>query len=324
MALLSRVAESLFWLGRYVERAESTARLLDVSYHSRLEPQGDVVGALNPWEALIATLGLKTDFANRDLTASEEGAIAYLTVDRENPSSIVSSVLNAREAAKSVRDYLSSETWVAVNRLHHATAQRNLPLILADGLYDYCDMVRQGAHLFAGTVEGTSLHDEGYFWLRVGESLERADMLTRIVDSKYHLLMESLDEVGGPIDRYQWVAVLRSVSGFEAFRRTHAAGVDAASVAAFLLLEPQFPRSLRYSLDALHESLSRATDGAEPRLRNRSMRLISDLRTRLQYESSETLVAAGLHEYIFEVQQSLGAVSNAVHAAFFWSGSSAA
>lgn len=326
MALLSRVAESLFWMGRYVERAENTARLLDVTYHGRLEPQQhfDLAGATNTWEALVATLGLAASYAERHETVTELDVIEFLTVDRENHSSIVSALASARENARSVRDFLSSETWVAINRLYHATAQRNLHLILADGLYDFCDTIRQGTQLFHGTAENTSLHDEGWFWLRTGVLIERADMITRIVDSKYHLLMSSLDEVGGALDRHQWAALLRSVSGYEAFRRTHAHGVDAAQTIGFLLLDEQFPRSLRASVDALHDALDSATEGAEPRLRNPAMRRVTQLRNQVRYETAETLVGHGLHEFLGATQGTIAAMSVAVSEAFFWSASSAA
>lgn len=325
MALLSRVAESLFWMGRYVERAENTARLLDVTYHGRLEPGTiELAGAINTWEALITTLGLSHRYSDLYSEVTEQGVIDFLTVSRENSSSIVSSLTSARENARGCRDQLSSETWVAINRLHHATVGRNLHLIMADGLYDYCDTIRQGAQTFHGTAENTSLHDEGWHWLRCGVLIERADMVTRIVDSKYHLLMSSVDEVGGPLDRYQWGAVLRSVSGYEAFRRTHVSGMDATSVVGFLLLDRQFPRSLRACVDSLRGALDSATEGAEPRLRNPAMREVTALQNRLQFETEETVIGSGLHESLAETQQTMARISQAVSEAFFWATPSAA
>jgi uncharacterized alpha-E superfamily protein len=325
MPLLSRVAESLFWLGRYIERAESTARLLDVTYHGRLEPgSADMEGARNTWEALVQTLGLESSYSARGFAWGEEPVVSFLTVDRENPSSIISALTLARENARSVRDYLSSELWIAINRLYHATARGNVHLIMADGLYDFCDSVRHGAQLFHGAAESTALHDEGWHWLRCGVFLERADMVTRIIDSKYHLLMSSLDEVGGAVDRFQWAAVLRSVSGYEAFRRTHAGGIEPQAVAEFLLLHPQFPRSLRGSVDGLLQALDAATEGADLRPRNSAMRLVTRLQARLQYESIDLLIAAGLHEFLGETRAELAGVTAAVSNAFFWSTSSAA
>lgn len=318
--LLSRVAESQFWFGRHVERAKKTARLLDVTYHGRLEPSADrdVFGAMNTWEALISTVGLMSTYRDQYDEINDVGVIEFLTVNRENGSSIVSSVAAARENAKSVRDYLSSETWIAVNRLYHNVSRTNLHLILADGLYDFCDGVITGAHLINGTVESTLLRDEGWYWLRCGTFIERADMLTRIVDSKYHLLMSSLDEIGGPVDRFQWVALLRSVAGWEEYVRTHPAGVEPAAVADFLLLDQRFPRSLRSSIDALAQSLDMATRDAEPRLRNAPMLRVTEMQNRLQFQSAQSILQSGLHEYIAEVQRSLARVSEAVHERFFW------
>jgi len=325
MALLSRVAESLFWMGRYVERAENTARLLDVTYHGRLEPGTiELAGAINTWEALITTLGINVHYSELYPEVTEQGVIDFLTVNRQNSSSIVSSLVSARENARGCRDQLSSETWVAINRLHHATVGRNLHLIMADGLYDFCDTIRQGAQTFHGTAENTSLHDEGWYWLRCGVLMERSDMVTRIVDSKYHLLMTSVDEVGGPLDRYQWGALLRSVSGYEAFRRTHPGGIEASAVVGFLVLDRAFPRSLRGCIDALCDALDCATEGAEPRLRNPAMRQISALQNRLQFETEENLIGSGLHESLAATQDALAAISKSVSEAFFWASASAA
>jgi uncharacterized alpha-E superfamily protein len=325
MTLLSRVAESLFWLGRYMERAENTARLLDVAYHGRLEPGDEgLAGATNTWDALVATLGLEGSYFDGSRSATETEVVAFLTVSRENPSSIISALFGARENARSVRDYLSSETWVAINRLYHATARANLQLIQADGLYEFCDSIRQGAHLFAGAVDGTALHDEGWHWLRTGLMLERADMVTRIVDSKYHILLQSLEDVGGPVDRFQWAALLRSVSGYEAFIRTHVGGIETMAVAEFLLLNPVFPRSLRASVESLVEALRAATDGAERRQQSRTLRIATGLASRLQYETMESVLEAGIHEFVRETQRDLASLTDAVSTAFFWSSESAA
>lgn len=325
MALLSRVAESLFWLGRSVERAENTARLLDVTYHGRLEPtEADIVGATNTWPALISTLGLTTAFDDLYSEADEEQVIEFLTVNERNGSSILSAVTQGRENARGARDFLSSETWVAINRLFHATSHRNVHLIMADGLYDFCDLVRTGAQQVFGTAEATSLHDEGWYWLKSGQLLERADMITRIVDSKYHLLLRSLDEVGGPVDHYHWTAVLRSVSGYEAYRRMHEVGVEPPEVIAFLLLETTFPRSLRASLDALLAAVEQATEGASASARNRPLRTLTGLQTRLRYESVASLLEQGLHEFVRDAQSELANLNQALSESFFWASGRAA
>lgn len=325
MLLLSRVAEAMYWLGRHVERAENTARLLDVTYHGRLEPSiSEVAGATNTWPALIATLGLEERYKTLYGDYDEISVIEFLTVSRDNESSIISSLEAARENARSVRDYLSSESWVAINRLYHATANTNIHLILADGLYEFCDAVRVGSHLMAGTVRATSLYDEGMQWLWTGAYLERSDMITRLVDSKYHLLMHNADEIGGAIDRFQWMALLRSVSGWEAYLRLHPEGVDPAGVIEFLVLSPIFPRSLRTSIDSLQRSLTEATSGAVVRLRNHPMRLVAELQSRLQFESAESLIDTGLHEYLANVRLVLSAINASVYDCFFWAGAGAA
>ena len=325
MALLSRAAESLFWLGRHVERAENTARLLDVTYHGRLEPGASTVaGALNTWEALVRTLGVSSAFSAAGMSFDEPSVVAYLTVDRDNGSSIVSSLGLARENARSVRDFLSSEAWTSINRLYHATCQRNLHLIMADGLYEFCDEVRHGAQFFQGTVDATSLRDDGWHWLKSGIAIERADMLTRIVDAKYHLLLESVDEVGGSFDGFQWMALLRSVSAFEAFRRTHAPGFEHTAILDFLVFSAVFPRSLRASVDHLYLSLDKATEGAERRQRNAVLGLVAALQARLMFENADSLIVAGLHEFMEEARGTLAEIATRVSQAFFWADGHAA
>jgi len=137
-------------------------------------------------------------------------------------------------------------------------------------------------------------------------------------------LMPSPDEVGGPLDRYQWGAMLRSVSGYEAFRRTHQGGIEGTDVVGFMLLDRQFPRSLRASIDALRIALDNATDGAEPRLRNPAMLQVTALQTRLEFETQGSLIGAGLHETLFHTQESMAAISQAISEAFFWTAVSAA
>ena len=325
MALLSRVAEALFWLGRYVERAESTARLLDVTYHGRLEPTAnEIAGATNTWSALLATLGLDDVLPEGLDPADETAVVEFLTVSRTNPSSIVSALATARDNARGARDFLSSESWIAVNRLHHAASQRSIHLILCDGLYEFCDEVRQGAQLFHGTVDSTSLHDEGWHWLKAGLYFERSDMVARIVDAKYHVLLRSVDEIGGAVDRFQWAALLRSLSGYEAYRRTNVGPLESDAIIEFLVLNAEFPRSLRASVDSLAGALDLATAGAERRLRNRALRLVAELRGRLAYETVDSLLAAGLHGFLEETEETLARACTNVSEAFFWAATDAA
>ncbi len=323
--LLSRVAESMSWLGRYVERAENTARLLEVTYHGKLDPAaGDLAGATNTWEALVATLGATARYEASHDRYDETDVIAFLTLDRNNTSSIVSSIGAARENARSVRNLISSETWMAINRLYHTVSKASIHLITRDGLYEFCDTVRTGTNLCAGAIRQTSLHDEGLHWLWVGASLERADMVTRIVDSKYHVLMNGDEEVGGPLDRFQWVALLRSVSGWEAYLQLWPLGPDATGVVDFLLLNPMFPRSLRAAVDELLRSLDAATAGAEASLRNEPMRLITSLQNQLRFNTPESLIEAGLHEQLADVQRRLALVTDSVQRCFFWAAAGAA
>lgn len=318
MALLSRVAERLWWLGRDLERAESVARLLNVTYHGRFDPgQAELLGASNTWEAMLATLGQLDGFRALDRPFSDAAAVAFLALDTENPSSVRSSLRQARENARSVRDYLSSETWEAVNRAYREIADVPTDRVTRDGLHDFCDTVLRSVNAVRGTIDSTCVHDEGWWWLIAGTTLERCDMSTRIVDAKYHLLLGEHGEVGGPEDRFQWAALLRSVSGWEAFRRLYPEGITPRAVTHFLLLDPAFPRSLRAAVESLATALDRATAGADPALRNPPMRAVTQLQNRLRFESAESLIAGGLHESLDGIQLDLSEVNQRVGEAFF-------
>lgn len=318
MAILSRAAATLWWLGRSLERAESVARLLNVTYHGRFDPgPSQLLGAANTWEAMLTTLGQFDAFQARGRALSDANAITYLALERDNPSSVLSSLRSARENARSVRDYLSSETWEAINTTYREIADIPTDRVTRDGLHDFCTTVLRGVNAVRGTIDSTCVHDEGWWWLIGGTTLERADMSTRIADAKYHLLLQSQEHVGGPEDRYQWAALLRSVSGWEAFRRLYPDGISPAAVTHFLLLDPTFPRSLRAAVDSLATALDRATADADPSLRNPPMRAITQLQNRLRFESAASLIAGGLHESLDRIQIDLSEVNQRVAEAFF-------
>ncbi len=318
MILLSRVAESLYWLGRYLERAEGTARLLSVTYYGRFESgPPDVVGASNTWEAMLTTLGQAEAFRERFPAITDRAVIRFLTLETDNPFSIVACLAAARETARSVRDFLSSESWIAINRAYRDATTPAETAVTGDGFWDYCDSIMTAAHSIRGTMEATSLHDEGWWWYIGGLALERGDIGTRIVDAKYHLLLRSAEEVGGPEDRFQWAGLLRSVSGWEAFRRLHPEGITPLAVTEFLVLDPRFPRSLRASVDSLSVALDRATADAQPALRDPAMRAVTQVQQRLQYKTAASLIAAGLHEAMGALQLDLIAIDGVVGRQFF-------
>lgn len=321
MALLSRVAEALYWFGRALERVDATTRLLTVTYHGRLQGQPvEIAGAANTWEALLLTLGIDEEFRERHGDAlTEAKVVEFLTIDDDNPSSIRCAMRQARENARSVRDFLSSETWISVNRAYRDLQTWTPGAVQGDGLFNFCDSVLTAIQAVHGTAEATCLHDEGWAWYLAGSALERGDMATRIVDAKYHLLLDDSERVGTPEDRFQWAALLRSISGWEAYRRLHPEGIWPAEVAHFLLLEPRLPRSLLASVDLLGAALQTATADVPPDARNPVMRSVSLLQNRLRYETADGLIRGGLHEALEGYQTELEHLHTVTRETFFCS-----
>ena len=241
--LLSRVANAVYWLGRYIERAENVARFLDVNHNLMLDlPQGFA----DQWQPIVDTTGDRALFLERYGVATRENVVRFLAFDPEYPNSIYSCVLAARENARSVRETISSEMWEQINALYLLITAERRNLAPAD-LPAFCQQVRMGCHLIHGILHVTMSHNHAWQFIRLGCQLERADKTTRILDVKYFILLPSLSDVGTPYDDVQWSAVLKSVSGFEMYRKRHGR-ISPEKIAEFLLLDAEFPRALRYCI----------------------------------------------------------------------------
>ncbi len=250
--MLSRIAENLYWMGRYIERAENTARLLDVNYHAMVEAPYLSKGILTEqWAPLLQITGDAEGFKAHFSEADRNTVPAWLTNHDNNPSSIRSSLTHARENARTLRDRISSEMWNSLNRAY---------LALCVGydddmtLHDYCEAVREVSALFFGLAGATMPHDQGWLFLRAGRHLERSDNVLRILQVRYRQY-RGHEPVARGIELHRATALLKSCSAFEAFRKSHHNALEPSRIAAFLLLDPTFPRSLRYSVKRLFQSL---------------------------------------------------------------------
>src|SRR5271165_1027825 len=250
--LLSRVAESVYWMGRYIERAENVARFMDVNQNLMLDlPRG--FG--EQWQPIVDTTGDRAAFLERYGEATLANVVQFLALDTDNPNSIYSCVSSARENARSVRETISSEMWEQINSLYLLIAA---PKQLAEGLPQFCREVRMACHLFQGIQHSTMSHNEAWHFIRLGTSLERADKTTRILDVKYFILLPQVSDVGTPYDDIQWGAVLKSVSGFEMYRKCFGR-IAPERVVEFLLLDGEFPRAVRYCIGLADNSLHAIT-----------------------------------------------------------------
>ncbi len=313
--MLSRVADSLYWMSRYIERAENDARILDVNLQLLLDLGGEA-DAMQHWAPVIATLEETDLFDSLYETANEETVTEFLTLQQKNPNSIVSCLTLARENARTTREQISSEMWEQINRLYLFVQSNEARQLLATSPHEFFIRVIFGSHLFQGVSDATMTHGEGWDFIRIGRILERADSTSRILDVKYHILLPTGENVGGNIDTIQWMAVLKSCSALEAYCKLYVSQVAPWKVAEFLITHQEFPRSIRFCVDSLDAALHRISGVDESRYANEAERLSGRLRSDIDYATIGEIFEFGLHEYLTQIQERLVEISNAMYATY--------
>jgi uncharacterized alpha-E superfamily protein len=310
--LLSRVADSVYWMARYIERADNVARFIDVNHNLTLDlPQG----YHDQWQPIVDTTGDHDVFLERYHQATRESVIQFLAFDPENPSSIYSCVLAARENARSVRETISSEMWEQINTLYlliTSESRRANP----SSLPDFCRNVRMACHLFQGITEVTMSHNEPWHFIRLGSTLERADKTTRLLDVKYFILLPSVADVGTPFDDIQWTAVLKSVSGFEMYRKRFGR-ISPDRIVEFLLLDGEFPRALRYYIGLADQSLHAITRTHRGGFSCAAEQRMGLLRSELDFTQVDSILAGGLHEFFDALQLKMNTIDECIRGDFF-------
>ena len=271
--MLSRVAESIYWMGRYVERAENVARFIDVNLNLMLDAPS---GMGQQWQPLVNITGDHETFVKRYGEATQKSVIQFLTFDRENPNSIISCLRAARENARSVREIISSEMWLQLNQFYLMVNSAALTTNGHETPHDFFTEVKLASHLFAGVTDSTMTHGEAWHFCQLGRKLERADKTSRILDVKYFILLRSAADVGTPFDDVQWAAVLRSVSAFEMYRKRHGR-ISPKSIVDFLLLDQEFPRAIRFCLNAARDSLHAISGTPVGTYRRKAEKLVGQL-----------------------------------------------
>ena len=295
--MLSRTADHLFWMSRYTERAENTARMLDVNYQTSLLPQSAAVAELG-WQGLLSISELLPAYTARHGDVTARAVMEFMVKDENNPSSIVSCLRAARENARAVRGTLTTEvwetqnqTWLEVNRM------------LASGEFErdpgvFFEWVKFRSHLSRGVTVGTMLMDEALHFMRLGTFLERADNTARLVDVKFHAVESDFfgaaNEKDQEYDFYHWSAILRSVSGFEVYRKVYRDVIKPELVAELLILKADMPRSLHASLNEVVSNLSLVTSDPAAETQRRAGKLRADL----QFGRIDEILATGLHAYL--------------------------
>lgn len=289
--MLSRTADHLFWMSRYIERAENLARLLDVTWQMSLVPQSEET-ANQSWNAIIALNSLEEAFAKKYSTVNGESVLKFMVSDADNLSSIHSCLRLARENAHAVRGTLTTEMWETLNATWLEARGKSFEQLLGAGIGDYFEWVKMRSSLSRGTTLGTLLQDEAFHFIRLGTLLERADNTARILDVKYHVLRSHGDE--GATDFYEWGALLRSVSAFEVYRKVYRDVITPDRVAELLILNKDMPRSLHFCLN----SVIKVLDQIANRQSGETARQAGLLHAQLHYGRIEDILAQGLHEWL--------------------------
>ena len=296
--MLARTASNLFWLARYTERADYLARLLQVA--GRMSAVRVDTETSNEWASAIVAAGCEEGFYQKHEIATSENVVAYLTFDRDNPSSICNCIETARRNARAVRTALTTDMWEAVNtswmELHDFEAVE----MDEDHLTEFLDWVKSRTSLVHGVYANTMLRRDGFHFTRIGQFLERADNTARLLDVKYHVRLPTAEDVGGVIDYYQWLAILRVVGARRAYRVLFKGQVDPAQVAELLILRPEFPRSLVFCFEQITLNLD-AIVAHDPRLSSESRRIAHSQYAALRFGHVEQIIEHGLHEYLSEL-----------------------
>jgi uncharacterized alpha-E superfamily protein len=310
--MLSRVAESLFWMSRYLERAEDVARIIAVNFQATLD--APAASRTLAWEPVIAITGDRELFKEAFDSYSAQTVSAFLVRHPSNPNAILPCIERARENARAARNQISREMWEQINRLYHLVQAANVAAI-ARNPYDFFSEIRNGSHLFQGVTDATMAHTEGWEFIQAGKLLERADKTVRILDVKYHALAAPDPAEDTSLASLHWIALLKSCSAFEPYRRVHLQ-LQAWRVADFLLLDRMFPRSVVFCLEEARGALRRISGAPAERPANAAERVLGRLCAELTYlDIREALV--DLHSYLDNLEIRINDVGEAIAQSYF-------
>jgi uncharacterized alpha-E superfamily protein len=311
--MLSRVADAIYWLNRYIERAENVARFVDVTLQLTLDLPG---GTSAQWAALVQLTGDAARFQERFGTATRDNVVAFLTFDADHPSSIISCIHAARENARAVRDSITAEMWEQVNKFYLMLRTAVAAGGIVEAPHDFFTAIKLASQLYVGITDATFSYGDGWHFGRLGRLLERADMTSRLLDAKSVMLHPVTTDDGRPGNDIQWSAVLRSVSALEMYRQRHGR-ITPNQVADFLLLDREFPRAVHACLIKAEESLHALSGAPLGTFQNTAEQRLGRLRAELDYTQIEDLIAGGLHDFLNTLQAQLNHVGEAIFDTFF-------
>ena len=302
--MLSRVADNLYWMSRYLERAEHTARLLQVTLNVALEQSPRRADAA--WTRLFDSLVVTPP--PRPFDAYK--VTRWLTFEPSNANAIGNCIAAARENARHVREQISSEMWEQLNRLYLEVRHANAEITWEEESFNFLRMVKDGAHLFQGITDTTMNHGEGWYFIQAGRFIERAISISTLLDMSSDMLdVNQVDE-----DRYiEWVGLLKSCTAFEAYCKIHTADPRPDKIVEFLLLNPQFPHSVSFAIDGLQAALNAIAETTEKRKAVRANRLAGRLRATLSFDQVDEIMANSLSDYLGDIEQQCSQIHEAIH-----------
>jgi uncharacterized alpha-E superfamily protein len=309
--MLSRVADSLYWLSRYLERAEHTARLIDVDLQLRLDQSADAATARR--QRLLASLQIPSALVG---TEDARTILRTLTFDRDTPSSIVSCVASGRENLLQVREQASSEMWEQFNRLYLQVIGSNSEESWVLQSNTFFRALQEGSFLFQGVTDATMSHGEGWHYLQLGRFLERTEMVASLVGTHFSSLHQPSDQTVEGADYLEWVGLLKCCAAFEAYCKVYSAEIRPLRIAEFLLFNPEFPHSIRFSVGKVHEALH-AIGELTGRKADLPLRIAGRLQATLRFTQIEEIVAEGVHPYLENLRRQCTQAHSAIQQIYF-------
>jgi uncharacterized alpha-E superfamily protein len=315
--MLARDADAMYWMSRYVERSEHVSRLLLVN-SNLLTDVGDLAGEMQNrlWQNILTVLRL-ADLPEEDGRPIGPRVQQSLTFNATNPNSLLSCITRARENARGIRENISSEMWEALNTVYWSIHSDDAVQRFEESPDGFWRWMMNGSMLFQGLTDQTLAHDQRWHFAQLGKHFERADVTCRVIETKHYILASSEAMTEATVRNINWMAVLRSCCSLEAYRRRYLGDMDPMKVAAFLLLERNFPRSVRFSVAATREAMSQIRAGANPSGVDAAERILGRLDAQLEYAELEEILQEGLPTYLQNIQSALADAALAMQKAYF-------
>jgi uncharacterized alpha-E superfamily protein len=307
--MLSRVADNLYWMSRYLERAEHTARLLDVNLNLMLELTSTASVTRN-WGRMLTSL-----YAPIPETIEAQAIAQSLTFDVNNAASIVACIDQARDNARHVREQISSEMWEQLNRLFLSIKAQTIESIWMGQPHEFYRMVKEGAHLFQGITDSTMNHGEGWQFIQLGRSIERASSVAHVINVYFSDFpdLQYQDSRIAAKHYIEWLGLLKSCTAFEAYCKVYSADLQPQRIIEFLLLNAEFPHSVRFSIDMLQNALNNIAEMTATRKNARAHRYAGRLKAALSYAQIDEISDGGLHEYLTDIQHQCGQIHTGIY-----------